>query len=626
MARKLLDKINYPVDIKKLSIDDLKKLAKEIRKYTISTVEKTGGHLASTLGAVELTIALHYVYDTPKDKLIWDVGHQGYAHKILTGRKDKLDTIRQYGGLCGFLAPSESEYDAFGAGHASTSISAAFGIASAREHKEEDYKVVAIIGDGAMTGGLAFEGLNNAGNSRKQLLVILNDNTMSISPNVGAIRTYLTKIVTNPLYNRLRDEIWKTTSSLPTGKGITRKMLRKIEESLKSFIAPGLLFDEFGFRYFGPINGNNMELMVSTLENIKDINTPVLLHIVTKKGKGMHSAESDPVSFHGVSPNNGNDKKSTEIKVTVPSFQNAFGEVVCEIGRDREDTVCITAAMKEGTGLVPFANEFQERFYDVGIAEGHAVTFAAGMAMQGMRPIVAIYSTFLQRAYDHIIHDVALQNLPVIFCLDRAGLVGEDGATHHGVLDIAYSRCIPNLIVSAPKDGNELRNLMYTALNQNKTPFMIRYPRSSSFVFDKNGQTNLIPIGNWEKVASGKDVAILAVGSMVKPSLEAANDLDNDKISCEVINCCFIQPMDEKYLKSIIKKFNKIITVEEGIINGGFGGGISGWLTDNNYQGNIKRIGIPNEFITHGNRDILLKKIGLDKSGIVKKIKDFLNN
>lgn len=625
MAKKLLNKINYPADIKKLSIDDLKKLAKEIRKYTISTVEKTGGHLASTLGAVELTIALHYVYNTPKDKLIWDVGHQGYAHKILTGRKDKLNTIRQYGGLCGFLAPSESEYDAFGAGHASTSISAAFGIASAREIKKEDYKVVAIIGDGAMTGGLAFEGLLNAGSSRKQMLIILNDNTMSISPNVGAMRTYLTKIVTNPLYNRVRDEIWKTTGSLPTGKRITRTMLRKIEESLKSLITPGLLFDEFGFRYFGPIDGNDMNIMVNTLENIKNINTPVLLHIVTKKGKGMHLAESDPVSFHGVAPNNGNDKKPAQEKVSVLSFQDVFGEVVCEIGRNRDDTVCITAAMKEGTGLVPYAKEFADRFYDVGIAEGHAVTFSAGMAMQGMRPIVAIYSTFLQRAYDHIIHDVALQNLPVIFCLDRAGLVGEDGATHHGALDIAYSRCIPDLIVSAPKDGNELRNLMYSALNQTTHPFMIRYPRSSSFDFDKKGQAELIPIGNWETVLTGKGVAILAVGSMVKTSLEAAAELAKDNISCEVINCRFIKPMDEKYLRLVIKKFNKIITIEEGVINGGFGDGISGWLTDNSYSGKLKRIGIPNKFITHGRRDLLLKEVGLDKSGIVKKIKKFLD-
>ncbi len=625
MTKKLLNKINYPADLKKLSIDDLKKLAQEIREYTITTIEKTGGHLASTLGVVELTIALHYIYDTPKDKLVWDVGHQGYAHKILTGRKGKLNTIRQYGGLCGFLTPNESEYDTFGAGHASTSISAAFGIASARDHKKEDYKVVAIIGDGAMTGGLAFEGLNNAGSSRKQLLVILNDNTMSISPNVGAMRSYLTQVVTNPLYNRVRDEIWRTTNSLPTGKGLTRKMLRKIEESLKAFIAPGLLFDEFGFRYFGPINGNDMDLMVSTLDNIKDINTPVLLHIVTKKGKGMHSAESDPITFHGVTPNNGNKKKNTNGKVIVPSFQDAFGEIVCEIGRNRNDIVCVTAAMKEGTGLVPFANEFPERFYDVGIAEGHAVTFAAGMAMQGMKPIVAIYSTFLQRAYDHIIHDVALQNLPVTFCLDRAGLVGEDGATHHGVLDIAYSRCIPNLVVSAPKDGNELRNLIYTALNQTKNPFIIRYPRSSSFDFDKNGQADLISIGNWEKVVTGEDVVILAVGSMVKPSLDAALDLAMDNISCEVINCRFIRPMDEEYLNSIIKKFNKIITVEEGVINGGFGSGISEWLTDINFSGNIKRIGIPNEFITHGNRDILLKEIGLDKSGIIQNIKEFLS-
>ena len=626
MTEKILDKINYPVDLKKLSIDDLKKLAIEIRKYTIQTVEKTGGHLASTLGAVELTVALHYIYDTPKDKLVWDVGHQGYAHKILTGRKDKLDTIRQHGGLCGFLTPNESEYDTFGAGHASTSISAAYGVASARDRKKENYKVVAIIGDGAMTGGLAYEGLNNAGSSRKQLLVILNDNTMSISPNVGAMRTYLTKVVTNPLYNRVRDEIWKTTSSLPTGKGITRKMLRKIEESLKTFMAPGILFDEFGFRYFGPIDGNDMELMISTLENIKDINTPVLLHIVTKKGKGLDSAESDPVTFHGIAPSNGNSNKKTTEIVSVPSFQNAFGEVACEISRKRDDTVCITAAMKEGTGLVHYSTEFPDRFFDVGIAEGHAVTFAAGMATQGLRPIVAIYSTFFQRAYDHIIHDVALQKLPVIFCLDRAGLVGEDGATHHGTLDISYSRCIPNLIVFAPKDGNELRNIMYTALDQSKNPFLIRYPRSSSFVFDENGQADLIPIGNWEKVATGKDIAILAVGSMVKPSLEAANELIKSKISCEVVNCRFIQPMDEEYLKSIIKKFDKIITVEEGTIVGGFGSGVAEWLIDNKYTGNIKRIGIPNRFITHGKRDILLEEIGLDKNGIIKVINKLFNN
>jgi 1-deoxy-D-xylulose-5-phosphate synthase len=367
MSKKLLNKVNYPADIKDFSIQDLQQLAMEIREYTIETVEKTGGHLASTLGAVELTIALHHLYDTPNDKLVWDVGHQGYAHKILTGRKDKLDTIRQYDGLSGFLTPKESEYDAFGAGHASTSISAAFGLAAARDHNEEDYKVVAIIGDGAMTGGLAFEGLNNAGHSRKQLLVILNDNTMSISPNVGAMRTYLTKMVTNPLYNRVRDEIWKTTGSLPTGKTFTRKVLRKLEESLKSFVTPGILFDEFGFRYIGPIDGNDMELVVSTLENIKDLKTPVLLHVITKKGKGMHLAESDPVKFHGIAPNNKTKKKSK----VAPSYQDTFGQIVCEISREREDTVCITAAMKEGTGLVPYSLEFPKRFYDVGIAEGH---------------------------------------------------------------------------------------------------------------------------------------------------------------------------------------------------------------------------------------------------------------
>ena len=624
MAEKLLDKINFPKDLKKISITELKILASEIREYTIATVEKTGGHLASTLGAVELTIALHYVYNTPKDKLIWDVGHQGYAHKILTGRKDKLNTIRQYGGLCGFLSTTESEYDAFGAGHASTSISAAYGIASARDHKKENYKVVAVIGDGALTGGLAFEGLNNAGSSRKQLLVILNDNTMSISPNVGAMRSYLTKVVTNPLYNRVRDEIWKVSGSLPTGKGITRKMLRKIEESLKSLIAPGLLFDEFGFRYFGPIDGHNLKTLVHTLKNIRDINTPVLLHTVTKKGKGMQLAETDPVTFHGVSPNN---SKKTKIKTgqqEIPSFQDAFGQIACEISRERTDTVCITAAMKEGTGLVHFSQEFPQRFYDVGIAEGHAVTFAAGMAMQKMRPIVAIYSTFLQRAYDHIIHDVALQKLPVIFCMDRSGLVGEDGATHHGTLDISYSRCIPNMIVSAPCDGNELRNLMYTALNQAKLPFMIRYTRSSSINFNSKGQAELIPIGNWGIKKTGTDVVILAVGSMVETALVAAKELTKKKISCEVVNTRFIQPMDEKYLESAIKKFDTFITIEEGSIVGGFGGGVSAWLSEKNYHGKIKRLGIPHKFITHGKRDLLLEEVGLDKNSIVNEIKSLV--
>lgn len=619
MDYKLLDKINLPADLKGLSHAELKQLAKEIREFTIQTVEKTGGHLASTLGVVELSIALHHVYDTPKDKLIWDVGHQGYAHKILTGRKDKLDTIRQYNGLSGFLSTKESEYDAFGAGHASTSISAAFGIASARDHKGEDFKVVAIIGDGATTGGLAFEGLNNAGNSRKQLLVILNDNTMSISPNVGAMRNFLAKIVTNPLYNRVRDEIWKTTGSLPTGKGLTRKMLRKIEESLKSFISPGLLFDEFGFRYIGPIDGHDMDLMVSTLENIKDLNTPVLLHIITKKGKGMHLAESDPITFHGIAPNN---KKSTKKVKTVPSFQDTFGQIACEISRKREDTVCITAAMKEGTGLVPYSLEFPERFYDVGIAEAHAVTFAAGLAMQGMRPIAAIYSTFLQRAYDQIIHDVALQNLPVIFCLDRAGLVGEDGATHHGTLDLAYARCIPNLVIAAPKDGNELRDLMVTGLDKTDGPFMIRYPKTSSMNFDENIDGTVIPIGNWEVIQKGKDIAILAVGSMVQTSIEAASKIS--KSNCEIVNCRFINPMDEKYLESLLKRFDKVLTIEEGVLNGGFGAAIASWLTDNNFNGKLVRLGIPNRFVTHGNRELLIKEVGLDVNNVIKQIKEMI--
>jgi len=452
MPLNLLPNIDSPADIKDFDLEKLEELCNEIRRYTIDVVTKTGGHLAPTLGVVELTVALHYVYNTPKDKLIWDVGHQGYAHKILTGRYEKFKTIRQYKGLSGFLKRNESQYDVFGAGHASTSISAALGIATARDHHQEDFRVCAIIGDGSMTGGLAYEGLNNAGHLRKQLLIILNDNNMSISPNVGAIRTYLTHLITNPLYNRVRDEIWKLTGSIPIGKKVMRVFIKKVEEGLKNLIAPGIIFDELGFRYFGPIDGHNIGELIGTLNNIKDIKTPVLLHIVTKKGKGLDVAENDPIGYHGVKgmpEQSVNGQKET--LSSVPPFQTVFGNLSREVARNNNEVICISAAMSEGTGLVPYSKEFPDRFFDVGIAEGHGVTFAAGMAAEGVRPICAIYSTFLQRAFDHLVHDVAIQHLPVIFCLDRAGLAGEDGPTHHGSLDIAYLRCIQDIVVTAPK-------------------------------------------------------------------------------------------------------------------------------------------------------------------------------
>ena len=631
MQHKYLKNIHSPKDIRGYSIEELQELCEEIRNYTIDTVTTVGGHLAPTLGAIELTVALHYVFNTPTDKLIWDVGHQAYAHKILTGRFSKMDTIRQYGGLSGFLKINESEYDVFGAGHASTSISAALGVAAARDQKKLDYKVAAVIGDGSLTGGLAYEGLNNSGILNTQILVVLNDNEMSISPNVGAMSKYLTRITTNPLYNKIRNEIWNITDSLPWGKKLSKKILHKIDESLKALLVPGVLFDELGFRYFGPIDGHDIKELVKTLKNIKNIDQPVLLHILTKKGKGMVSTNEDDgeyhkdaVKFHAVKPSSSNGQvKDTPIN-TIPSFQDVFGYLCREVARNRDDTICITAAMREGTGLVPYEKEFPNRYFDVGIAEGHGVTFSAGFATQGLRPIVAIYSTFLQRAFDHIVHDVAIQHLPVIFCMDRAGIAGEDGPTHHGSLDIAYLRCIQDMIVTAPRNGNEFRHLLYSALNQNKSPFSIRYPKSSAIDFEENGQAELLPIGSWQVLRSGSDIAVLTVGPISYTIEKVAKDLDADGISIELVNCRFIKPMDESYLKSLINRFQTVLTIEEGAITGGFGDAVSSWLLEHNYQGKIKRLGLPDKFIQHGKRDELLSEIGLDKSGIIGTIKSLM--
>jgi len=633
MPTNLLQQIKSPRDLKSLSLEDLQIVNDELREYIISTITEIGGHLASTLGVLELTTALHYIFDTPRDKIIWDVGHQAYAHKVLTGRYKQLKSIRQYEGLSGFLKISESEYDAFGAGHASTSISAALGIAVARDHYQKKYKVVSVIGDGAMTGGLSFEGLNNAGMRRKQFLVILNDNEMSISPNVGAINSYFNRLVTNPIYNRIRDEIWNLTGSLPLGKDITRKFIRKSEESLKNMLVPGILFEELGFRYFGPIDGHNLNEVVRTLKNISNLKTPALLHVLTKKGKGMVSMNvkdreyhDDAVRFHAVKPN---EKKPSKIEKvdshsSAPIFQDVFGKLSCEIAKNRKDTVCITAAMKEGTGLVNYSKEFPDRFFDVGIAEAHAVTFAAGLATERIRPIVSIYSTFLQRAYDQIIHDVALQHLPVIFCMDRAGIVGEDGPTHHGALDIAYLKCVQDMIVTAPKDGNEFRHLLYTALEQNDRPFGIRYPKSSSIQFDESGQAELLPIGSWETLKTGKDIAILAVGSMVYPALMAASQLEQQDISCEVVNCRFIKPMDLQILTNLTMRFTSFLVIEEGVHMGGFGEGISSFFSGKSGDYNVHLLGLPDSFVEHGPRDILLNDLGLSENGIILVVKEIM--
>ena len=633
MQLNYLPNIKSPEDIRGYSNEELHELCDELRNYTIDTITQIGGHLAPTLGVIELTVALHYIYNTPNDKLIWDVGHQGYAHKLLTGRYDDFPTIRKFKGLSGFLKRSESDYDVIGAGHASTSISSALGIAEGRHQNKEDFRVAAIIGDGSMTGGLAFEGINNAGHLGRQLLVILNDNEMSISPNVGAISTYFTRLISNPLYNRIRNEFWDLTGKLPLAKTTTRTLIKKVEESLKSLIVPGILFDELGFRYFGPIDGHDLDEVLHTLENIKDIQKPVLLHVLTKKGKGMVSMNvenreyhDDAVKYHAVKPN---DKRPYKIekdvsKLNGPIFQDVFGKLSCEIARNREDTVCVTAAMREGTGLVPYSKEFPDRYYDVGIAEGHGVTFAAGLATEGIRPIVAIYSTFLQRAYDHIIHDCAIQHLPVIFCMDRSGIAGEDGPTHHGALDIAYLRCIQNMIVTAPKSGNEFRHLLYTALNIKGQPISIRYPKASSVEFDENGQAEMLPIGSWEVEQRGSDVAILAVGPMVYTALDAAKQFASSGITCEVVNCRFIKPMDTAYLDSIKKKFAKIITLEEGTTTGGFGDGVAGWLLENGFQGQFKKLGLPDNFVEHGSRDQILTMLGLDVDGVAQSIRNFV--
>ena len=629
MQPSLLSKIKSPADIKDFSIDELILLSNEIRAHTINVVSEIGGHLAPTLGVVELTVAIHKVFDTPDDKIIWDVGHQGYAHKLLTGRFESFPSIRKLGGLSGFLKRSESEYDTFGAGHASTSISAATGIAEARKRTGKNYRVVSIIGDGSMTGGLAFEALNNAGHLRTPMLVILNDNEMSISPNVGALNTYLTKIVTNPLYNKIRDEIWKVSGKIPFGKSTARTFLHRIEDSLKSLLVPGMLFEELGFRYIGPTDGHNLNDLIPTLERIKDLKTPVLLHIKTKKGKGMVSVNeengeyhNDAVKFHAVKPNKQNNAPSINLDQSkAPIFQDVFGSLVCEIARNREDTVCITAAMREGTGLVPYAKEFPKRYYDVGIAEGHAVTFAAGLSTEGVRPIVAIYSTFLQRAFDHIIHDVTIQHLPVVFCLDRSGIAGEDGPTHHGALDIAYLKCIQDMIVAAPMNGNELRHLLYTGLDYNDGPFAIRYPKASSEKFDSNGQAELLPIGSWEVVRQGSDVLILAVGPQVYDALNAADILIHDGISCEVVNCRFIKPMDNAYLKSIIGRFKQVVTIEEGVRSGGFGESVAAWLSTNGYKNSINIMSLPDKFVEHGSRVELINQCFLNQEGIVNAVK-----
>ncbi len=616
----LLSQIESPQDIKAFTIPQLSQLAKELREMIISTVSCTGGHLAPSLGVVELTLVLHYLYDTPTDQIVWDVGHQAYAHKILTGRKDQFHTLRQDHGISGFPKRSESPHDAFGVGHASTSISAALGMAHARDLGEENHHVLAVIGDGALTGGLAFEGLNNAGASGKNLVVILNDNTMSISPNVGAMATYLTTLISNPIYNKIKSELWHLTGKMDRVGQRIRWAARRAEESMKNIIMPGMLFERLGFRYFGPIDGHHISGMIRLFQEVKKLNGPIFVHVLTKKGKGYRPAEENAPFFHGCGSF---DKESGEIKPSNQKSYNAvFGETLHQLAAEDKRIVTITAAMALGTGLGKFAETSPDRFYDVGIAEGHSVTFAAGMATKNLRPLVAIYSSFLQRAYDNIIHDVALQNLPVVLAIDRAGLVGDDGPTHHGVFDLAFLRGIPNMTIMVPKDENELRHMVYTAIRYNKGPIALRYPRGKGEGVEWDPSLQNLVIGKSVVEKEGHDIAILALGPLVYRALEAAEILSEEyDVSVQVINMRFLKPLDKEMLETVFDTFRCVVTLEEGTLAGGLGSAVAEQIALSGHSGiELIPCGIPDKFIEQGNRQRLLHLVGLSTSALVKRI------
>ncbi len=613
----LLEQIESPADLKKLQRDELPQLADEIRQIIVDVVSKNGGHLASSLGVVELAIAIHYVFDTPKDKIIWDVGHQAYAHKLLTGRRDRFHTLRKHGGISGFTKRSESPYDTFTTGHSSTSISAALGVTCANRLKEKNAKVVAIIGDGSMTAGLAYEALNQAGDLHKDLIVILNDNDMSISRNVGAVSSLLSRTFSGQRLQNWRKEFGEFLKSLPKIGDNIYNWAKRSEESFKTFITPGMLFEAFNFDYFGPIKGHNLNHLISMLNNIKNIKDPVLLHVTTTKGKGYDQAEKNPVYFHGVGCFDIDTGNSTAPVCTLPSYTKIFGDFMIELAQQNDRVVAVTAAMPEGTGLAEFAERFPDRFYDVGIAEQHGVTFAAGMAAEGFRPVVAIYSTFLQRAYDQIIHDVCIENLPVIFAIDRGGIVGEDGPTHHGQFDLSYLRSLPNMVVMAPKDEDELRCMLAAAIDHNG-PVAIRYPRGVALGVPLQKNPEPVPIGKAEVITQGDDLLIIAIGNMVHVALQAHQKLKEDGINVTVMNGRFIKPIDSASIIELVRQIPFVLTLEENAIQGGFGSAVLETLNDHGVSPiQLKRIGLPDMFIEHGSPSILRAQHGLDVDGIV---------
>jgi 1-deoxy-D-xylulose-5-phosphate synthase len=624
----ILDRIASPADLRTLTRDDLPTLAADLRARLIDVCSRTGGHIGAGLGVVELTIALHYVFNTPRDQLVWDVGHQGYPHKVLTGRNQALETLRQEGGLSGFLKRSESEFDAFGAGHAATAISAALGMAAGRDLQGDDYKVVAILGDGALTSGLAYEGLNNAGHSDRDIVVVLNDNKMSIAPNVGAMSKYLTSIQRNSLYNRVRSAIGELVDHAPRRFASMGSLVRKWEESVKTFLTPGVLFEELGFRYFGPIDGHDFAGMIDTLEAVRAMKGPRLVHVITEKGKGFPAGEVSGEKWHALPP--GHDPTTgAQRKVATgnPNYTKAFGTGLSELAAEQKEIVAITAAMPSGTGTDIFAKAHSDRFFDVGIAEGHAVTFAAGLATRGVRPFVAIYSTFLQRAYDNILHDVAIQSLPVVFCMDRAGLVGEDGETHMGLYDIAYMLAVPGMTVTAPKDSTELLALLRSAAVHKHGPFCIRYPRDTAP--DKAPAISTIePIrhGTWEVVRRGTDVAIFAVGTMVNPSVAAADSLAADGLNVTVVNCRYLKPYDEMTLAAVLADHKHILIVEEGTVVNGFGAFMASVICRYDSSVRVMTHGVPDRIIRAASRARQLAGCGLDAPGIASKVRALLES
>jgi 1-deoxy-D-xylulose-5-phosphate synthase len=620
----ILDKVNSTRDLRTLPQAELPLLASEIRTEIIGVVSKTGGHLASSLGVVDLTIALHYAFDTPHDRIVWDVGHQAYAHKILTGRRAQFPTLRQHGGISGFPKREESPCDHFDVGHASTSISAALGMAAARDIRGEDYRVIAVIGDGSISAGLAFEGLNQAGHLKKNLVVVLNDNEMSISPNVGALSSYLSRLMTGNFYTRLRKETKQFLQGIPRVGESMFHLAKRAEDSLKGLVAPGMLFEDLGFQYIGPIDGHNIDHMLETFHNIRNYTWPVLVHVVTKKGKGCDFAECSPSQYHGTPPFDPASGKVAARKQSILSYTEVFGQTMIKLAEDNEKIVAISAAMSEGTGLDKFSEKFPGRFFDVGIAESHGVTFACGLAVEGLHPVAAIYSTFTQRAYDQIVHDLCLQNLPVTLALDRAGLVGEDGPTHHGVFDIAYLRHVPNMVVMAPKDENELQHMLKTAI-EHEGPTAVRYPRGTGCGVPMDQELKTLKIGKAELIKDGSEAAIIAIGNMVCASIEAAKRLAEEGISVSVVNARFVKPLDEEMIVSFARKTGRIITAEEHALFGGFGSAVLECLDAKGLTG-IKtlRIGLPDRYIEHGTQKALRHKYGLDADGVYASVKAFV--